>query len=454
MTELTLTILGIVVTTVGTIATVVSAILQYQQNRSQKSSKWKVPKFLLRLSSLIIASIFITVVVMGIRSTGILQELELTTFDYMMKQRPYETPDRRLLAITVTEEDIQAPDNQNRDGSSLSDYKLVRLIERLKADYEPKTIGLDIYLNSIKNSELVNLLERDNQIFATCKVSNPENDDPGIPPPESVPSKRLGFSDVVEDRDGIVRRHLLYMNPPPQSQCFTRYAFNFQIANHYLGQQDIKIDQTESGKIKVGDRILKPLDRSSTNYGGYQNIDADGYQVMLNYRSYKDINQFVDSLTLADVLNTQKNQNIEELKGRIVLVGVTAPNSTNDYWRTPYTAGDFRKEIPGVILQAHMISQILSFSLDNRPLVWTLPSFLSPSLVWTVSLASGLLFGFVRSIILRGLLGGLLLGFIYWFCLYTLTQGGWLPFIPSLIASILTGLGIVGYRWYQRRQEQ
>ena len=442
--ETIIAILSIVINTIAMMGTVLAVLLQYQQNQNAKSSEprqLKFPAALYRISKLILASFFVTFVVMGVRPTGILQGFELSAFDHMMRQRPNETRDQRLLAITISEQDIQSQDNLEGGSVSISEPNLIRLIDKLETSYQPAIIGLDLYLDWVGNDELISILGQKKNIFILCKVSD---EDIGIPPPAGVPSGKVGFSDVLLDPDDVVRRHLLLMTPPLQSACSTRYAFSLQIANSYLKNKDVIISDDDSGNIKIGDSSLPLINFESGRFGGYQNIDAQGYQIMLNYRSYYNQNEFIERLTLTDFLESEVNMNLED---RIVLVGVTA-DSAGDFWDTPYNSGQADNRMPGVILQAHLISQLLSFGLDDRPLISALPDWSSSSMVWSTCLGWGLLFGFLGDKILRGLLGGCLFGSLYWVCSYTLTQGVWLPFVPSLIGGILTGVGVVAYRAY------
>lgn len=447
--ETIIAILSIVINTIAMMATVFAVLLQYQQNRNAKSSEPRQLKFpaLYRISKLILASFFVTFIVMGVRTTGILQGFELSAFDHMMRQRPNENRDQRLLAITISEQDIQSQENREEGGFSISESNLIRLIDKLETSYQTTIIGLDLYLDWVQNQELINLLEQKENIFTLCKVSDEEI---GIPPPAGVPDGRVGFSDVLRDPDRVVRRHLLSITPPLQSSCSTPYAFSLQIANSYLKARDVTISSTDSGDIKIGDSRLPLINFESGRFGGYQNIDAQGYQIMLNYRSYYNPNKFIERLTLADFLESEVSINLED---RIVLVGVTA-DSAGDFWDTPYNSGQVDNRMAGVILQAHLISQLLSFGLDDRPLISALPNWPSSSMVWSTCLGWGLLFGLVCDKILRGLLGGCLFGLLYWVCSYTLAQGVWLPFVPSLIGGVLTGVGVVAYRAYNRNSQK
>jgi CHASE2 domain-containing sensor protein len=129
-------------------------------------------------------SVMLTISVLGVRQMGGLQTWELQAYDQLMRSRPQEKQDPRLLIVTVTEEDFQLPEQKERRGS-LSDLALTRLLEKL-AHLEPKAIGLDIYHDqSLQRNQaaLAARLKIDDRLFAICKVQELTKERPGISPP-------------------------------------------------------------------------------------------------------------------------------------------------------------------------------------------------------------------------------------------------------------------------------
>ncbi len=411
----------------------------------------------LSLRQLLLTSVVITLLVMGVRHLGIFQPLELQAFDQSLRLRPEENPDPRLLVVTVTEADIQA--QKQRQGGSLSDGALAQLLNKL-GQFKPRVIGLDIYHDlpviSIPNrdlyrtnaptidrvthqpredgshsrnnyKDLATRLHSNEQIIAVCRSSEPENNNPGVKPPPEIPPERLGFSDVVVDPDRIVRRHLLALTPNPASACTASYAFSFQLAVRYLEAKGILLKFTPEGYLQLGSIVFKPL---SAHTGGYQNIDARGHQVLLNYRSTQNI---APQVTLTQVLNGQLNPN--SVKDRIVLIGTTA-ESFNDYLSTPY------QEMPGVLIQAQMVSQILSAVLNQRPLLWVFSWWGEALWIWGWSLVGGILAWRLRALHL-GLTVTAALGTLYGLCFGLLTQGCWVPLVPSALALAATSGTVV-----------
>jgi CHASE2 domain-containing sensor protein len=397
--------------------------------------------FWYRLRAVFLISMVVTSIIMGVRQLGLLQPLELQAFDQLMQRRPAEAPDSRLLVVTVTEADIQAQKNEPRRGS-LSDRSLAQLLEKLES-YQPRVIGLDIYRDfpvGTKYPDLAKRLKQSDHLIAVCKVSNPETNDKGVSPPPEVSAERLGFSDVVTDPDGVLRRHLLALTPDPASPCTASYALSTHVAFQYLAGQGISPKFNTDGYLQLGDTVFKPLEPRT---GGYQNIDAWGHQVLLNYRFYRSPQNFARQVSLTQVLKGQLNP--DAVKDRIVLIGVSAA-SAKDYFFTPYsTDRTFNQQMPGVVVQAQMVSQIVSAVLDQRPLLWVWPVWGEALWIWGWSLFGGLLCWRFQLLLRLGLVVGTLF-ILYGLCFGLLIQGGWVPLVPSALALVSTGGSVVAYR--------
>lgn len=397
------------------------------------------------LRKVVLASLITTSLVMGVRHLGILQSLELQAFDHLNQLRPIEGPDPRLLIIKVTEADIQAQ-NQEPGQGSLSDPALQRLLQKLEK-YQPRTIGLDIYRPlSVKPNygDLGTYMKQSDRFFAVCKASDPATDDIGVAPPPEIPAARLGFSDIVPEKDNIIRRQYIHFNPPLTSKCATEYAFSLLLALHYLNAQKIQSQVTPEG-LKVGDVVFKKL---KAHTGGYQAVDTSGYQLLLNYRPFRSLEDIALQVTLGDILNDRIPPNlVKDIKDRIVIIGVTAP-SASDFWLTPYSDVQpaFQQQTPGVFLQAQMVSQILSAVLDQRSLIWVLPLWGEFLWIWSWSLVGGILAMRWRSPLYLLLTAAVALGILYGVSFAVLTQAGWIPVVPSALALIATTGSIFVYQ--------
>ena len=391
------------------------------------------------LQMIALSSLLMTALVAGIRHVGWLQPWELQAFDHLMRHRPEEGQDPRLLIVTVTEEDFQLPEQAQRQGS-LSDLALERLLQKLDR-LQPRAIGLDIYRDFLADSdqkELENRLRRQDNLYVICKVSDRTVDHPGIKPPPEVPPERQGFTDLVKDPDGVLRRHLLAMNPPPNSPCVSPYALSAQLAIHYLTSEQIAIEYTPEKALQIGDVVFRRLRQAS---GGYQRLDARGYQILLNYRATHSPLDIAPVVTLTEALSDQIQT--AQVKNRIVLIGVTA-ESAGDFITTPFRAGQSVFELPGVMVQAHMTSQILSAVEDGRPLITLWPHHGELLWIWAWAAIGGSLAWLRYSSVYLITAIGIAIGGVYLCCFWLLVQGLWLPLIPAGLTLLLTN-GVTVY---------
>ncbi|WP_230967888.1 CHASE2 domain-containing protein [Nostoc sp. WHI] len=378
---------------------------------------------------LIFVSLLMTGFVAGIRWLGILENIEISAYDQMMRSRPAEGLDPRLLIITIDDDDlaIQRQNGESFIGASISEQSLNKLLAKLN-QYQPRAIGLDIYRDfPAKEPDLITRLQQTQNLIGACKGSDSTINIEGIKPPPEIPTENLGFSDFIYDRDGVIRRHLLFMNQETTSLCSAPYAFSLQLASLYLG---IQPKFTPQGNLQLGKTVFPNL-KSRT--GSYQNIDANGGQILLNYRSSK---QVAEQVKLTQFLFSPVNASA--IKDRIVLIGVVAKGDSPDTWSTPYGA-TLDEQMPGVLVQAHMVSQILSAVQDGRPLlrVWTL--WLEVVWMWGWSVIGGVLAWRKLSLPWLALGIGVTSSVLYVVCFGLLISGAWVPFVPSALSLVAMG---------------
>ncbi|HEY9295513.1 MAG TPA: CHASE2 domain-containing protein, partial [Phormidium sp.] len=403
-----------------------------QQNKKSQISSSKSFPNQRKLAHNFLSSIVVTGLILGVRSLGILQPIELWAFDRILTLRPTELPDSRFLIVTINEADIQAQDPNDRR-SSLSDKAFNRLLNRIEP-HQPRAIGIDVYRDFATNSQystLIKYLRQNKHLVAICKGSDTKYDPTGIAPPPEVSTSRVGFSDFLEDNDGVLRRQLLFIDPDPASPCTTPYSFNMRLAFRYLEAKGISPQFTSEGNLRLGNAKFKRLQART---GGYQGIDAAGNQIILNYRSLPSLMAIAPQVTLNQVLSGKVRP--EAIKDRIVLVGVTA-NSSSDFWATPYGSAT-KEKVPGVFIQAHMTSQILSAVLDKRSLisVWNWPG--ETLWIWMWALVGGLGISLLRSPLQRGITCVITLGTLTGISFVLLIQGGWVPLVPAGITLVIT----------------
>ena len=432
--------------------------LDHEHNYNKNNSRL-LPKKVAPLRSilhhrylLLLASLLTTATVIGLRWLGILQMSEIQAFDHLMRRRPYEKPDERLLLIQATPEDIKAQAVKPQQNASLSEQTLTRLFEKIE-EYEPIAIGLDIYRDFPVDPtypKLANYLGQEH-LFGICKVrDSTAGDKEGIAPPPEISSERLSFSDAVADNDGIIRRHLLSMKSNDLTDpCTAKNNLSFLLALDYLDKKGIQWGYTSKQELQLNipnsDKkiVLKEL---KTLTGGYSQLDSRGRQILLNYRSLPSPKQIAHTVTVGDLLRDRiPIETRSSLKHRLILIGVAGPiNTSADYWLTPYSVSQpsHEQKIPGLFIQAHMVSQLLSVVLDHRPLLWVLPIWGEILWIWGWSVVGGLLayqFSKLQSLVIGT---GLALCILYGVCYLLILQGGWLPLVPSAIVLILTVGGV------------
>jgi CHASE2 domain-containing sensor protein len=397
-----------------------------------------IPASRQRWQKVLLTSILATSLIMGARYLGVLQPLELQAFDHLIRLRPDEQRDSRLLVVAVSDEDFRLPVQQHRIGS-LSDIALAQLLDKL-LQFKPRAIGLDIYrdFSASNQGNLVTQMRSAHNFYAICKARDVAASHPGVAPPPEVPVERQGFSDIVKDSDGVLRRYLLAMKPIPSSPCATSYALSALLAFHYLAAEGIFPKYTQAGDLQLGKVTFKRLRAPAS---GYQILDTWDYQILLNYRSYRrSPSEIVPIVTLADVLSGSVRLN--DVKDRIVLIGVTA-RSVHDYLSTPYSTDKvYYRETPGVIIQAQMVSQLLSTVLDGRPAISVWSAWSEGFWIWGWSLVGGIIAYYCYSRLFKVLAGGIALGSLYLLCFVLLVQGSWVPLIPSVLALIFAGCGV------------
>ncbi|MEH2237787.1 CHASE2 domain-containing protein [Nostoc sp.] len=384
-----------------------------------------------RFQTTLLSSLAITVLVCGVRWLGLLENPEIQAFDQMMRSRPAEGVDPRLLVITIDDEDLttQRQNGESLIGASISEKSLNKLLAKLN-QYQPRAIGLDIYRDfKATLPDLITRLQKTQNLIGVCKGSDGTVNIPGNGPPPEIPKTNLGFSDFIHDRDGVIRRHLLFMNQEATSLCPARYAFSLQLASLYLRPLGIQTKFTPEGNLQLGKTIFPNL-KSRT--GGYQNIDANGGQILLNYRSSKEI---AEQVKLTQFLSSPIDSSA--IKDRIILIGVVAKGDSPDTWPTPYGV-PLDEQMPGVLVQAHMISQILSAVQNGRPLlrVWSL--WVEVVWIWGWSLVGGVLAWRKLSFPWLALAVSITSSVLYIACFALLISGAWVPFVPSALSLVAT----------------
>ncbi|MEL7359500.1 MAG: CHASE2 domain-containing protein [Cyanobacteria bacterium J06560_6] len=434
--------------------------------------------------------------VVVIRLLGLLEPFELPLYDHLMRRRPAEPIDSRVVVVEITQ------DATSEYGYPLPDEALTTLVEKLIAA-EPLAIGLDLHrpkalsvsrqsfssltitesssiteglvvtqsASNVNEPESLPLsaydrflqqVENTPTLFLVCAYgSSDENYRAPLGLSEALRIDQVGFSDLPTDgfspggtavRGDVsaqgstavagnkVRRHILTYDPSlsqTPSHCITPYSLSFHLAYEYLLFKNVSpLDLTEQQHWQFGDAVFEPL---STRFGGYQSLLGPTDQVVLNYRA----NQPAGKVTLDQILTDDFDPAI--LRDRVVMVGYTAPVS-KDYFETPYGP------MPGIWIHAHMVSQLISAPLDNRPIIYVLPQWRSwqwGDVLWIVMWSGGAAYIGWRinrqSLWTISTVGAVAV--LYVVCWGAMIFGLWLPMLPTALAIL------VATSWVRLSQE-
>ncbi|MBE9065663.1 CHASE2 domain-containing protein, partial [Leptolyngbya cf. ectocarpi LEGE 11479] len=384
-------------------------------------------KTLLTLGAVVTASVGI------LRWTGMLQRPELAAYDRLMRQQPARTikqRQQRVLLVEATTEDV------NTYGYPLPDEVLAQAIDQLNP-HQPRVIGLDIFRPEASPSTPLGQRFQNNNVVTLCSFGQAGGGNQGgIGPPPQLPEEQVGFSNVVIDPDGVLRRQLLFAQPDTTSPCTSRTSLAMLTALHYLDAQGIQLETIDDQRLRLGAATLTPLENRS---GGYQDVDARGFQILLRY------GPVAERMTLSELLSGEAR--LENLDARAVLIGMSAPTSNpTDYFLTPLGTGQGAK-VPGIDIHAQTIHHLLAAALDEEALLKST----SPWVDW-LWIASWALIGCGLTVKRRpwivwclslGIATLLLYG-ISWVLL--LTIGLWMPLVPGAMALVGASGGAIAYQ--------
>ncbi|WP_445634406.1 non-specific serine/threonine protein kinase [Nostoc sp. DSM 114161] len=388
------------------------------------------------LQVIFVSSVAVTASIWGVRELKWLQPWELRVYDQMLRSRPTEGPDGRILLVTITDADLQ------REKWNLSDTKINRLLQKINS-YQPRIVGL--YLFRPQDKTLAANKQSQENIISTCLFSSVGRSE--IPPPPNFPIDNVGFSDVVPDNenDQILRRSLLFARSTDE-RCTTPFAFGALVAIKYLEKQGVEYEFTDAGEFLLGKTIFERL---KPNSGSYQHLDANGYQILLNYRHP---NYLAHQVTLTEVLSDRVNPSL--FKDRLVIIGTTSANLVPGSFYTPYSSlPDQPARMPALFIHAQIASQLISTVLDGRALIWYWPDWVELIWVWGWAILGSTLAWWWRHPLVLLTLGGVTLVVLVGICVILFLQAGWVPLIPSALALTFSIIGVIAYTNYQNQRQ-
>ena len=371
--------------------------------------------------------------VVRIRQLGGLQGIELGLFDSRMRHSVADVALSEVVVVGINEADIQ---HHNR--WPLSDATVAELLERLQA-YQPAVIGLDIY-RDIEHPPGRDRLDRQlaaENVYGVYDV--------GLDPTRSTPAPigmdldRIGFADFVADTDGVIRRNFLFASVGSDKY----YAFGLRLSLHVLGNRygPNIFDKNLEG-LTIAGRFFPTL---ATHAGGYQNEDTTGYQVMLQYQAP---NSAIRQVSLTDVLSGEVSP--EWFTDKVVLVGTVAPSIKDTFFTSLNTQTESVATTPGVVLHAHVVSQILSVVEGDYPLIWTWTQWQEILWIGVWCLVGGVLVWRIQRFLLLTISSAIALSVLFVTGWALFLSGGWIPVVPPALGFAIVASSTTAYQVFYR----
>ncbi|NJR16533.1 MAG: CHASE2 domain-containing protein [Calothrix sp. CSU_2_0] len=383
--------------------------------------------------------IMVLVVVILIRITGGMQSLEWMLLDTMLRLRPVEKVDERVVIVGIDEEDIEWVGQY-----PVPDEKIAQLLTKLET-YQPLAIGLDIFKNvpvQPGGEKLTQVLQKNTNIIGIEKILPPGE----TPPPRSLPPEQVGFVDLPNDGDSKNRRYLLYTANPsnPDNINEDKYSLALRLTIKYFKAAGIDLETGKKDQNTIRFREIE-LPRITKNFGGYVNVDDGGLSIVMNFRNNS---QPFHIVSLQDIFNGKVDGKL--LRDRIVLVGNRNMSTGDIFYTSALPNLKLSGQIYGIEYHAHVISQILSTVIENRPMLHSWGDI--EEYIWIF------LWGFLPIVIGRitqsvwkNILSVGVTGFCLFSCGYVMlwVWGIWIPVAPSLLILALNGVGLSAFAFYQ-----
>jgi CHASE2 domain-containing sensor protein len=112
-------------------------------------------------------------------------------YDHLIRSRPIEPTDPRLLIITLTDEDVRSDRRQTQSGS-ISDGSLEKLLNLLNRS-KPSAIGLDIYRDfKTELPALKSQLATNDRLVIICPTIVQTQ-----PPPKTKPTQQIRWKPPI-----------------------------------------------------------------------------------------------------------------------------------------------------------------------------------------------------------------------------------------------------------------
>ncbi|WP_026100474.1 CHASE2 domain-containing protein [Fortiea contorta] len=380
--------------------------------------------------------IMILLLVVFIRLVGGMQSWEWMLLDTMLRLRPIESVDERVVIVGIDEEDIALAKQY-----PVPDQKIAELLTKLET-YQPLAIGLDIFKNvpvEPGGAQLAQVLQNNSHIIGIEKLFRPEP----VPPPQSLPKERVGFVDIINDEDSKNRRYLLFTSNP-QNINEDKYSLALRLVMQYLQAKKIEL---ETG-TNDGNTIMirgREFPRINSTFGAYTGINDKGLSILINFRNTAQAFRVVK---MRDVMNNNVDPKL--LRDRIILLGNRIMSASDIFYTSALPNLKLSGQIYGIDYHAHVVSQILSHVEDNRPMLHSWSNIAEDIWIFVWGFLP-IVIGRLTQSVWQNLLGVGVAGVCLFGCGYLLlwVWGVWIPVAPSLLVLAANGVGLSAFAFYQ-----
>lgn len=296
--------------------------------------------------------------VMGLRWEGYLESTELDAYDWSLRLRPHHTGTTPpITVVAITDQDIRELGHW-----PITDKVLAKSLESI-VQHRPRAIGVDIYRDlevPPGRPELNRVLAAHPEILMVMKFGQLAKG--GIPAPAIVQgTDRIGFTDVVVDADGIVRRGLLFLDDGTNFH----QSFALRLAVKYLAQEGIVPEPSPQNPdwVQLGPTVFRPFE---SHDGSYIEADAQGYQFLLDLKRAENV---FPTISLMAVL--AEDFKPELLQDRIVLMGVVSQGVKDYFYTSQCGAVMVCPPLAGIELHGYMVYQLLRAAKNGQATIAT-----------------------------------------------------------------------------------
>lgn len=366
--------------------------------------------------------------------TDLPQNIELQIYDNQIKNKlaKNKLASSKTIVVGITEDDIKSY------GWPIDDLYLLKTIKKL-IKLNVSAIGIDLYRDvgvGDGAEKLANFAIQNDKTISIFNVASGINAIPGMP------SNRQAFNDIPIDVDNVVRRNLVAVDKE-KFGLPERYT-SFPMRLFEIHQKSNKKKNFLYQKFK--DNSIQKLTPTS---GGYRNLDAKGYQVLIDYTSNPEIPIYSFNSILQEINNPKFFEN------KIVIIGAVAP-SLKDQFPTPisrFVKNSKNILTSGAVIHAHRTNQLFLLNKDLNSGFKTINQFSEVLITLILVFSSILVFESVKKIQNSFFIVlSFLIGFIV-VINFAFSNGYWIESVIP-VTSLITSSGLAIFRKASLHQEQ